>query len=176
MFTSDYSAQCKKRWPKSLRATLYVTAAQPRFQSFFGGRFFSQNWHFGTTKRITKHNFLVLQSTNLYFISNEDHTFAKKNVSFLLVTSTLTPHLRWINIGKVPRKGYIELGLYRRHRGLDLEGKSWPVKAMDLLMLGLNIPEIGVTLTPHNKRMRVVMPWSDPYYFRTCLKEELFMF
>ena len=89
MFTSDYSAQCKKRWPKSLRATLYVTAAQPRFQSFFGGRFISQNWHFGITKRITKHNFLVLQSTNLYFISNEDHTFEKKNVSFLLVTSTL---------------------------------------------------------------------------------------
>ena len=61
-----------------------------RFQSFFGGRFFSQNWHFGITKRITKHNFLVLQSTNLYFISNEDHTFEKKNVSFLLVTSTLS--------------------------------------------------------------------------------------
>ena len=29
---------------------------------------------------------------------------------------------------------------------------------MDLLMLGLKIPEIGVTLTPYNKRMRVVMP------------------
>ena len=42
-------------------------------------------------------------------------------------------------------------------------------------MSGLKIPEIGVTLTPYNKRMRVVMP-SDPYYFRTCLKEELFMF
>ena len=65
------------------------TTAQPRFQSFFGGRFFSQNWHFGITKRITKHNFLVLQSTYLYFVSNEDHTFEKKNVSFLLVTSTL---------------------------------------------------------------------------------------
>ena len=39
-------------------------------------------------------------------------------------------------------------------------------------MSGLKIPEIGVTLT----RMRVVMPYSDPYYFRTCLKEELFMF
>ena len=89
MFTSGYSAQCKKRWPKSLRATLYVTAAKPRFQSFFGGRFFSQNWHFGITKRITKHNFLVLQSTYLCFMSNEDHTFEKKNVSFLLVTSTL---------------------------------------------------------------------------------------
>ena len=66
------------------------TTPQPRFQSFFGGRFFSQNWHFGITKRITKHNFLVLQSTYLYFVSNEDHTFEKKNVSFLLVTSTLT--------------------------------------------------------------------------------------
>ena len=66
------------------------TTAQPRFHSFFGGRFFSQNWHFGITKRITKHNFLVLQSTYLYFVSNEDHTFEKKNVSFLLVTSTLT--------------------------------------------------------------------------------------
>ena len=65
------------------------TTAQPRFQSFFGGRFFSQNWHFGITKRITKHNFLVLQSTYLYFVSNEDHTFEKKNVTFLLVTSTL---------------------------------------------------------------------------------------
>ena len=65
------------------------TTPQPRFQSFFGGRFFSQNWHFGITKRITKHNFLVLQSTYLYFVSNEDHTFEKKNVSFLLVTSTL---------------------------------------------------------------------------------------
>ena len=65
---------------------------QPRFQSFFGGRFFSQNWHFGITKRITKHNFLVLQSTYLYFVSNEDHTFEKKNVSFLLVTSTLRAH------------------------------------------------------------------------------------
>jgi len=32
---------------------------------------------------------LVLQSTYLYFVSNEDHTFEKKNVSFLLVTSTL---------------------------------------------------------------------------------------
>ena len=77
------------------------TTAQPRFQSFFGGRFFSQNWHFGITKRITKHNFLVLQSTYLYFVSNEDHTFEKKNVSFLLVTSTLNafniePRLRII--------------------------------------------------------------------------------
>ena len=43
-------------------------------------------------------------------------------------------------------------------------------------MSGLKIPEIGVTLTPSNKRMRVVIPYSDPYYFRTCLKEELFMF
>ena len=65
------------------------TTPQPRFQSFFGGRFFPQNCHFGITKRITKHNFLVLQSTYLYFISNEEHTFEKKNVSFLLVTSTL---------------------------------------------------------------------------------------
>ena len=65
------------------------TTPQPRFQPFFGGRFFSQNWHFGITKRITKHNFLVLQSTYLYFVSNEDHTFEKKNVTFLLVTSTL---------------------------------------------------------------------------------------
>ena len=29
---------------------------------------------------------------------------------------------------------------------------------MDLLMSGLKITEIGVTLTPYNKRMRVVMP------------------
>ena len=29
---------------------------------------------------------------------------------------------------------------------------------MDLLMSGLEIPEIGVGLTPYNKRMRVVMP------------------
>ena len=43
-------------------------------------------------------------------------------------------------------------------------------------MLGLKIPEIGVSLTPYNKRMSVVMPKSDPDYFRTCLKEELFMF
>ena len=69
------------------------TTAQPRFQSSFGGRFFSQNWHFGITKRITKHNLLVLQSTYLYFVSNEDHTFEKKNVSFLLVTSTLSKDL-----------------------------------------------------------------------------------
>ena len=69
------------------------TTAQPRFQPFFGGRFFSQNWHFGITKRITKHNFLILQSTYLYFVSNEDHTFEKKNVSFLLVTSTLIRYL-----------------------------------------------------------------------------------
>ena len=74
------------------------TTAQPRFQSFFGGRFFSQNWHFGIKKRITKHNFLVLQSTNLYLISNEDHTFEKKNVSFLLVTSTLT----YVKLSKGP--------------------------------------------------------------------------
>ena len=39
-----------------------------------------------------------------------------------------------------------------------MKGKSLPVKAMDLLMSGLKIPEIGVTLTPYNKRMRVVMP------------------
>ena len=31
----------------------------------------------------------VLQSTYLYFISNEDQTFEKKNVSYLPVTSTL---------------------------------------------------------------------------------------
>ena len=72
------------------------TTAQPRFQSFFGGRFFSQNWHFGITKRITKHNFLVLQSTYLYFVSNEDHTLEKKNVYFLLVTSTLTIPIYYI--------------------------------------------------------------------------------
>ena len=36
--------------------------------------------------------------------------------------------------------------------------KSSPVKAMDFLMSGLKIPEIGVTLTTYNKRMRVVMP------------------
>ena len=80
-----------KRDDLNLRgAPVTFTTAQPRFQSFFGGRFFSQNWHFGITKRITKHNFLVLQSTYLYFVSNEDHTFEKKNVSFLLVTSTFT--------------------------------------------------------------------------------------
>ena len=79
-----------KRDDLNLRgAPVTFTTAQPRFQSFFGGRFFSQNWHFGITKRITKHNFLVLQFTYLYFTSNEDHTFEKKNVSFLLVTSTL---------------------------------------------------------------------------------------
>ena len=39
-----------------------------------------------------------------------------------------------------------------------MKGKSCPVKAMDLLMSGLEIPEIGVTLTPYNLRMRVVMP------------------
>ena len=39
-------------------------------------------------------------------------------------------------------------------------------------MLGLKIPEIVVTVTPYNKRMRVVMPKSDPYYFKTCRKEE----
>ena len=39
-----------------------------------------------------------------------------------------------------------------------MKGKSRPVKAMDLSMSGLKIPEIGVTLTPYNKRMRVVMP------------------
>ena len=43
-------------------------------------------------------------------------------------------------------------------------------------MSGLKIPEIGVTLTPYNKRMRVVMPKSDPYYYGTCHKEELSMF
>ena len=43
-------------------------------------------------------------------------------------------------------------------------------------MSGLKIPEVGVTLTTYNKRMRVVMPYSDPYYFRTCLKEEFLMF
>ena len=79
-----------KRDDLNLRgAPVTFTTPQPRFQSFFGGRFFSQNWHFGITKRITKHNFLVLQSTYLYFVSNEDHTFEKKNVYFLLVTSTL---------------------------------------------------------------------------------------
>ena len=39
-----------------------------------------------------------------------------------------------------------------------MKGKSGPVKALDLWMSGLKIPEIGVTLTPYNKRMRVVMP------------------
>ena len=39
-----------------------------------------------------------------------------------------------------------------------MRGKSSPVKAMDLLMSGLKIPEIGVILTPYNKGMRVVMP------------------
>ena len=43
-------------------------------------------------------------------------------------------------------------------------------------MSGLKIPEVGVTLTHYNKRMRVVMPLTDPYYFQTRLKEELFMF
>ena len=39
-----------------------------------------------------------------------------------------------------------------------MKGESCPVNAMDLLMSGLEIPETGVTLTPYNKRMRVVMP------------------
>ena len=83
--------RCVKRDDLNLRgAPVTFTTTQPRFQSFFGGRFFSQNWHFGITQRITKHNFLVLQFTYLYFISYEDHTFGKINVSFLLVTSTLT--------------------------------------------------------------------------------------
>ena len=43
-------------------------------------------------------------------------------------------------------------------------------------MSGLKIPEIGVNLTPYNKGMRVVMPKTDPYYFQTRPKEELFMF
>ena len=60
-------------------------------QSFFDGRLFSQNWHFEIEKRITKHNLFVLQSTYVYCISNEDYTFEKKNVSYLLVTSTLIP-------------------------------------------------------------------------------------
>ena len=45
-----------------------------------------------------------------------------------------------------------------KDRGLDMKGKSRPVKAMDLLMSGLIIPEIGVTLTPYNIIMRVAMP------------------
>ena len=43
-------------------------------------------------------------------------------------------------------------------------------------MSGLKMPEIEVNLTPDNKGMSVVMPLTDPYYFQTCLKEELFMF
>ena len=39
-----------------------------------------------------------------------------------------------------------------------MKGKSLPVKAIFFLMSGLKIPEIGVILTPYNKRMRVVMP------------------
>ena len=35
----------------------------------------------------------------------------------------LTPHLRWITLGKVLRKGYPGLGLHRRHRGLYMKGK-----------------------------------------------------
>ena len=59
------------------------------FSRFSAGDFFSQNWHFEFKRKNTKHNFFVLQSTYLYFISNEDHTFEKKNVSYLPVTSTL---------------------------------------------------------------------------------------
>ena len=46
----------------------------------------------------------------------------------------VTPHLKNITLGKPLRKGYPGLRLHRRHRGLDMKGKSRPVKAMDLLM------------------------------------------
>ena len=36
----------------------------------------------------------------------------------------VTPHLRYITLGKVPRKRYMGLGLHMRHRGLDIKGKS----------------------------------------------------
>ena len=35
----------------------------------------------------------------------------------------VTPHLRYITLGKVLRKGYPGLGLHRRHRGLDMKVK-----------------------------------------------------
>ena len=38
--------------------------------------------------------------------------------------SHVTPHLRYITLGKVLRKRYPGLGLHRRHRGLDMKGKS----------------------------------------------------
>ena len=36
----------------------------------------------------------------------------------------VTPHLKNITLGKVLRKRYPGLGLHRRHRGLDMRGKS----------------------------------------------------
>ena len=36
----------------------------------------------------------------------------------------VTPHLRSISLGKVLRKRYSGLRLHRRHRGLDMKGKS----------------------------------------------------
>ena len=36
----------------------------------------------------------------------------------------LTPHLRYITLGKARRKRYPGLGLHRRHRGLYMKGKS----------------------------------------------------
>ena len=62
---------------------------QPRFRSFFWQDFFSQNSHFEIKKRIEKHNFFGVQTTNLYLKSYKANNFEKKNVSKLLVTSTL---------------------------------------------------------------------------------------
>ena len=36
----------------------------------------------------------------------------------------VTPYLGYITLGKVLRKRYLGLGLHRRHRGLDMKGKS----------------------------------------------------
>ena len=36
----------------------------------------------------------------------------------------VTPHPRYITLGKVLRKRYPGLGLHRCHRGLDMKGKS----------------------------------------------------
>ena len=36
----------------------------------------------------------------------------------------VTPHLRYIALGKVPRKRYMGLKLHMRHGGLDMKGKS----------------------------------------------------
>ena len=53
----------------------------------------------------------------------------------------VTPNQREITLEKV----HFRFGLHRRPRGQDMKGKSCPVKAMDLFISGLEIPEMGVT-------------------------------